>query len=76
MESLESEQYYLLQRMDFYYKKKMYEMNTGMKMGCMVCNGILYPFNCDPKEIMATYKKISCNICSLMFFVEESILVH
>lgn len=57
MESLESEQYYLLQRMDFYYKKKMYEMNTGMKMGCMVCNGILYPFNCDPKEIMATYKK-------------------
>lgn len=59
-----------------YAKKKMDEMNTGMKMGCMVCNGILYPFNCDPKEIMATYKKISCNICSLMFFVEESILVH
>lgn len=40
-----------------YAKKKMDEMNTGMKMGCMVCNGILYPFNCDPKEIMATYKK-------------------
>lgn len=40
-----------------YAKKKMDEMNTGMKMGCMVCNGILYPFNCDPNEIMNTYKK-------------------
>lgn len=40
-----------------YAKMKMDEMKTGMKMGCMVCNGILYPFNCDPKEIMATYKK-------------------
>lgn len=39
-----------------YAKKKMDEMNTGMKMGCMVCNGISYSINCDPKEVMATYK--------------------
>lgn len=40
-----------------YAKKKMDEMNTGMKMGCMVCNGILYPFNFDPNEVMQTYKR-------------------
>ena len=39
-----------------YAKKKMDEMNTGMKMGCMVCNGISYPFNCDPNEVMASCK--------------------
>lgn len=39
-----------------YAKKKMDEMNTGMKMGAMVCNGIGYAANCDPKEVMASYK--------------------
>lgn len=39
-----------------YAKKKMDEMNTGMKMGAMVCNGICYPENCDPVEAMSTYK--------------------
>ncbi len=40
-----------------YAKKKMDEMNTGMKMGAMVCNGIGYSQNCDPNEVMYTYKK-------------------
>lgn len=39
-----------------YAKKKMDEMNTGMLMGCMVCNGISYSINCDPREVIATYK--------------------
>ena len=39
-----------------YAKMKMDEMNTGMKMGAMVCNGIGYSQNCDPKEVMYNYK--------------------
>ncbi len=39
-----------------YAKKKMDEMNTGMKMGAMVCNGVGYASNCDPKEVMASCK--------------------
>lgn len=40
-----------------YAKKKMDEMNTGMKMGAMVCNGIGYPETCNPKDVIATYKR-------------------
>ena len=40
-----------------YAKKKMDEMNSGMKMGAMVCNGISYADTCDPKDVMETYKR-------------------
>ncbi len=40
-----------------YAKKKMAEMNTGMKMGAMVCNGISYPATCNPVDVMSAYKR-------------------
>ena len=40
-----------------YAKKKMDEMNTGMKMGAMVCNGISYPNTCRPEDVISTYKR-------------------
>ena len=40
-----------------YAKKKMDELNTGMKMGCMVCNAISYASTCDPVDVMSNYKR-------------------
>ncbi len=40
-----------------YAKQKMDSLNTGMKMGCMVCNGISYPETCNPVDVMQNYKR-------------------
>lgn len=40
-----------------------HEIDENIKVGCMICGHVLYPFTCDPKDVMLSYKTFQDTFC-------------